>query len=184
MRLVSSGWAKRSVSGGAWCTAVATSLVGCGSHAPRIQASRAPELPTGRADGGSVGEASTGHAKHLVGDPAEAGAPKPFALGEVFALEHGESATLRSGDLNVAVESADYSPMEWINGTEVFPYTVFHLVIRCGGTTLRRDVSGTGPMPVCGLVLSLDRVEGEDDGFFVVNRGEGGARLPAPSAGD
>jgi hypothetical protein len=146
---------------GALFAGLAAALIGCGAHAQRLQERRLPGVAPS-------GGASTGHTKHLVGGPPDAGPPKPFALREVFPLKHGESATLRPGDLNVAVESADYSPMEWIDGVEAFPYTVFHLVIRCAGTTLRRDVSGTSPMPVCGLVLSLDRVEGEDDGFFVV----------------
>jgi hypothetical protein len=96
------------------------------------------------------------------------GPTKKFAVGATFELRRGQSAALSPGDLTIVVESVDYSPMQGgPGGMELFPYSVFHLAVRCGGQTRKIKVSG-GSTPVCGFLLDVIKVEGEDDGFFSV----------------
>ncbi len=98
----------------------------------------------------------------------DGGAPKKFAVGATFELRRNQSAMLSPGDLTIIVESVDYSPMQRNpEGIELFPYSVFHLAVRCGGKTTKLAVSG-GSTPVCGFLLNITNVKGEDDGFFTV----------------
>lgn len=98
----------------------------------------------------------------------DGGLPKRFAVGATFELRRNQSATLSPGDLTIVVESVDYSPMQRNPvGIELFPYSVFHLAVRCGGQAKKFAVSG-GSTPVCGFLLNITKVEGEDDGFFTV----------------
>ncbi len=77
----------------------------------------------------------------------------------------------------VTVESVDYSPMQQAGGVELFPYSVFHLAVRCtwprpGWSAIEethRITSDRLRQPFCGLYLHLTQVEGEDHGFFVVS---------------
>ena len=148
---------------GVACAAVSAGLVAYGRHGQHVQALRVAQLEAAH--------------ETLVGDLAHAGPPKPFSLGEAVELQHGESASLRDHDLTLTVESVDYSPMQWANGAEMWPLSLFHLAARCHGTTTRIDMAFRGPALICGFHLSLDDVRGKDEGFFIV-QGDG-----APEAG-
>jgi hypothetical protein len=101
------------------------------------------------------------------------GPPKEVQLGQTFHLRTQQSAVLRGSPVTVTVESVDYSPMHRVNGIEVFPQSIFHVLVQCPNTRMRLDVSSTYPIRVCGMDLTLIGVEGEDDGTWMLTRPTG-----------
>ena len=119
----------------------------------------------GRTGGG--GQVRHWRAKRCAEKP---GPPLEVKLGEPFLLRCRESARLKEVDLGVTIEDVDYSPMQSINGVELWPSSLFDFTLRCGTKIERRNAVARGTIG-CGHQLKLVKIDREDDATWVMERG-------------